>query len=82
MTAASQPPLPPDPAKYDAPRNVRARAKGLDAPYIAGGEDPELPETLRRERRLLRTLVVMAVAIVLSGFVLGFLDLLLAALRR
>ena len=63
--------LPADPAKYDAPRNAAARRKGLEAPYIAGGEDPELGETLRREARYLRLLVGMAVALVLLGFVLG-----------
>ena len=32
-------PLPPDPEAYDSPRAVRAREKGLQAPYIAGGID-------------------------------------------
>ena len=36
--------LPPDPDKYDSPRAELARARGLDAPYIPGGEDPE-PES-------------------------------------
>jgi hypothetical protein len=73
--------LPPDPAKFDTPRNVRARARGLRAPYIPGGEDPELTETLRRERRLVRLLVGMAVAIVASGFVLGIIGAILAGGR-
>jgi hypothetical protein len=64
--------LPADPARYDAPRSVAARKRGLDAPYIAGGEDPDMAETLRRERRDVRLLVGMAVGIVLLGFVLGF----------
>jgi hypothetical protein len=85
MTAASQPPrgrgaLPADPRRYDAPRNVRAREKGLEAPYIAGGDDPELTETLRRERRLVRVLEAMAVTI--DGFVLGILDVLISAAAR
>ena len=63
--------LPADPARYDSPRNVAARRKGLEAPYIAGGEDPDLPATLRREARLTRLLVGMAIAVVLLGFVLG-----------
>ena len=42
--------LPPDPAKYDSPRAAAARARGLDAPYIPGGEDPQ-PERARREER-------------------------------
>lgn len=63
--------LPADPTKYDAPRNVAARRRGLEAPYIAGGEDPDMAATQRRERRDLRLLVGMAVGIVLLGFVLG-----------
>lgn len=66
-------PLPPDPQQYDAERNVHARKRGLAAPYIAGGRDPE-PEVGRaEERRYLRLLILMVVAIVLSGFVLGIL---------
>ncbi len=40
--------LPPDPAAYDSPRAAGARARGLSAPYIPGGRDPD-PETGRRE---------------------------------
>lgn len=69
----TDPTLPPDPAAYDAERNVHARKRGLAAPYIAGGRDPD-PETGRaEERRLLRWLILMVVAVVLSGFVLGIL---------
>jgi hypothetical protein len=51
---------------------VQARARGLAAPYIAGGDDPQ-PETGRREeRRYLVLLLVMVVVVVLSGFVLGY----------
>jgi hypothetical protein len=64
--------LPPDPAKYDAPRNVMARRRGLEQPYIAGGDDPELRETLVRERPYLRLLIGMVLVIVLGGFILGF----------
>lgn len=63
--------LPPDPDAYDSPRASQARARGLAAPYIAGGEDPELEQTRTHERRLVRLLIAMIVAIVLSGFVLG-----------
>lgn len=63
--------LPPDPDAYDSPRAVQARARGLAAPYIAGGEDPDPEATARQERRYLRLLVVMVVVIVLAGFVLG-----------
>jgi hypothetical protein len=65
------PPLPPDPEQYDAPRNVRARQKGLPTPYIPGGQDPDLAQSRRRERPYLQLLVLMAVVLVLLGFVLG-----------
>ena len=72
-------PIPPDPAEYDTERNASARARGLSAPYIAGGRDPD-PEPARREERfLLRVLLVMVAVIVLSGFVLGVLANLIRA---
>ena len=69
--ATSPPALPPDPNAYDAPRAVQARARGLAAPYIPGGEDPDPVTTRRQERRYLRWLIAMTVVIILSGFVLG-----------
>lgn len=63
--------LPPDPDRYDDPRAVRARAKGLDAPYIAGGDDPNIGPALAEERRYWRLLVAMVLIIVASGFVVG-----------
>ena len=63
--------LPPNPDAYDSPRAAQARARGLDAPYIAGGEDPDLEGTRRRERRYARLLIAMIVVVVLAGFVLG-----------
>ncbi len=67
----SAPPLPPDPAAYDSERNAAARARGLAAPYIAGGRDPD-PESGRREERFYgRILLIMVAAIVAGGFVLG-----------
>ena len=62
---------PPDPAAYDSPRAVRARAKGLPGPYIAGGDDPDIGPALAEERRLWRWLVIMVVSIVGAGFVIG-----------
>ena len=38
---SSASPLPPDPAAYDSERNAAARARGLSAPYIPGGRDPD-----------------------------------------
>jgi hypothetical protein len=68
---AGPPPLPPDPAAYDSERATQARARGLAAPYIAGGLDPNIEETRRRERRDRRLLIAMILIIVLAGFVLG-----------
>ena len=63
--------LPPDPEAYDSVRAQHARARGLAAPYIAGGRDPD-PEAGRREERFYgRLLLIMIVAVVLSGFVIG-----------
>ena len=69
--------LPADPDAYDSPRGVQARARGLDAPYIPGGTDPEPDKGRREERRYLVLLLAMVVVIVLSGFVLGYLAQLL-----
>lgn len=72
-------PLPPDPEAYDSPRASQARARGLAAPYIAGGEDPNPDATRRQERRYVIALVVMIVVVVLSGFVLGVVQNLLGS---
>jgi hypothetical protein len=63
--------LPPDPEAYDSPRAVRARAKGLKAPYIAGGTAPDAAAARAEERRLWRLLLAMVLTIVASGFVIG-----------
>ena len=74
--------LPADPAAYDSERNAAARARGLAAPYIAGGRDPD-PEPGRREERFYaRLLLLMVGAIVLGGFVLGLLANLIGMLGR
>ena len=71
-----RPTLPPDPAAYDHPRAELARAKGLETPYIPGGTDPDPDQGRREERRLLRILLVMVIAVILAGFVFGALALL------
>ena len=74
MTTSGKSPqtqLPPDPAAYDSVRAQHARARGLAAPYIAGGRDPD-PESGRREERFYgRLLLIMVLALGLGGFVLG-----------
>jgi hypothetical protein len=75
VTESSEP-LPPDPEAYDHPRAELARAKGLDKPYIPGGNDPDPEAGRQEERRLLRLLLVMVVVVVLAGFVLGALAVL------
>jgi len=66
-------PLPADPEAYDSPRATQARARGLAAPYIAGGLDPDPEAGQREDRRYVRLLIAMVVVVILSGFVLGFL---------
>jgi hypothetical protein len=78
--AASSAPLPPDPEAFDSERNAHARARGLAAPYIAGGRDPD-PEAGRREERFyLRLLLIMVGVIVAGGFVLGIIANVIGAL--
>jgi hypothetical protein len=63
--------LPPDPEAYDSVRSQHARARGLAAPYIAGGRDPEPEIGMREERFYGRLLLLMVVAVVAGGFVIG-----------
>jgi hypothetical protein len=70
-------PLPPDPVKYDEVRNEHARRRGLNAPYIAGGDDPDLDQELVRERPYVRILVAMVALIIFLGFFLGFVSALI-----
>jgi hypothetical protein len=63
--------LPPDPDAYDSERNRAARARGLSAPYIAGGRDPEPEAGIQEERRYLKLLLIMVAVIIIGGFVLG-----------
>ena len=77
-TPPAAPSLPPDPIAYDAVRNEHARRRGLVQPYIAGGGDPDLPQTLARERRYVRILIGMALGIVALGFVLGIIAALIS----
>ena len=63
--------LPADPVEYDSARAQIARAKGLEAPYIAGGRDPDPGPGLREERYYGKLLLAMVVMLILAGFVLG-----------
>ena len=72
-------PLPPDPEAYDSERNRLARARGLSAPYIAGGRDPDPEAGRQEERRYLRLLLIMVGVIIAGGFILGILANLMSA---
>jgi hypothetical protein len=72
--------LPPDPAAYDSPRATLARARGLSAPYIAGGRDPDPEPALEQDRIYGRLLILMVVVVVALGFVVGIIANLLEAL--
>ena len=74
---AEKAPLPPDPAAYDTERNEHARKRGLAAPYIAGGRDPDPDAGLAENRRYLRILMLMVIVLILSGFVVGIVGALL-----
>ena len=82
MTTTDRPPqaeLPPDPEAYDSVRAQHARARGLAAPYIPGGRDPDPAAGWREERHYGRLLLAMLLAITLGGFLL---DTLLGVLLR
>ena len=79
MTEPEQPKrtLPPDPEAYDSPRAALARERGLSAPYIAGGRDPDPVAGRREERFYGKLLLLMVVVLVLAGFVVGIVAVLL-----
>jgi hypothetical protein len=58
-----------------SPRGQAARARGLAAPYIAGGRDPDPAAGRREERYYMRLLVLMVAVIVLAGFVISIVGL-------
>jgi hypothetical protein len=81
VTTSSEPSrdgLPRDPEAYDSPRAERARAKGLKAPYITGGDDPGIARARAEERRLTRILLAMVIVIVSAGFIIGLVVAILA----
>jgi hypothetical protein len=63
--------LPTDPEAYDSPRARIARAKGLEAPYIAGGLDPNPEAGLAEERKYGKWLLWMVAGLMFGGFVIG-----------
>jgi hypothetical protein len=63
--------LPADPAEYDSPRAQIARAKGLEAPYIAGGRDPDPAVGLEEERHYGKLLLAMVAGLMFGGFIIG-----------
>jgi hypothetical protein len=71
-TEPSETPMPPpDPAAYDTERSAAARSRGVAAPYSRGGRYPHQAAAEREDRRYLRWLLIMVVAIILAGFALG-----------
>jgi hypothetical protein len=66
-----KPDVPPDPTEYDSERAAAARARGLAAPYIPGGRDPDPEAGLAEDRKYGRLLLIMVAVIVIGGFVLG-----------
>jgi hypothetical protein len=66
------PPSPPDPQQYDSERNTLARARGLAAPYIAGGEDADREKSAREARIYGRLLLLMILLIVGTSVALTF----------
>ncbi|MBA3235443.1 MAG: hypothetical protein H0T59_05545 [Chloroflexi bacterium] len=72
--------LPADPVAYDSPRSQIARSKGLPTGYIPGGADPDPDRGLREERRYGKLLLAMVIALVLGGFVMGFVVLFVTGL--
>ena len=70
-TGSRPAPLPPDPEAYDSPRARIARAKGLEAPYIAGGLDPNPEAGLAEERKYGKWLLWMVIGLMFGGFVIG-----------
>jgi hypothetical protein len=58
------------------------RPRGLDARPVPGGGDPELTETIRRERPYMRLLVAMVAVIVGGSLILTFLAIASAILYR
>jgi hypothetical protein len=72
----------PDSGAYDSERSVAARARGLSAPYIAGGRDPDPASGLREERFYGRLLLIMVVGIIAGGFILGIVANVITILGR
>ena len=60
-----------------SPRAQLARARGLSAPYIPGGTDPDAAETAVRERPYMNLLIAMVVAIVGSALLVSIAGLIL-----
>jgi hypothetical protein len=61
---------------------VPTRPRGLSAPLIQGGEDPDLDETLRRQQPYMRLLVGMVAVIVGGTLVLTILALVSSIIYR
>lgn len=71
-----RPPIRPLPPVTE--RELAARRRGLASAYIPGGDDPEMAETHRRERRYVRLLIAMIVIIVGVGMFVTILGIIVA----
>ncbi len=58
-------------APSEGERQQAARARGLSAPYIGGGRDPNPEAGAREDRFYGRLLLAMVLVIVIGGFILG-----------
>jgi hypothetical protein len=56
-------------------RDVAARARGLAAPFLPGGDDPDLEEARRREAPYMRLLVGMVALIIVATLVITLVGL-------
>jgi hypothetical protein len=61
---------------------IPTRPRGLSAPYIPGGDDPEIAETRRRERPYIRLLIGMVAVIVGGTLILTILAIASSILYR
>jgi hypothetical protein len=70
---------PAEPTPEPTERDLAARARGLSAPYLPGGRDPDPEATQRQERRYLLALIGMVALIVGTSIVLTIIGIMAGA---